>query len=289
MKVTLPWLGLTIAWVAAWVTVSRASTPAWVTLRDCHYLPNPANDGDSFHVRTRDREYIFRLYFVDAPETDNTVPARLTEQAAYFGVSQSQALQIGWEADKFVRDKLKQPFVVRTCLQNARGRSRLPRYFALVQVDDADLAELLVANGLARVFGAAPEAPAMRTAKTEWHQLRRLERAAKIQRLGGWGINSGRLKERANGQPVITNQYFDAFFHPEIPDSRGKEKGSVRSARTKLDLNRASPEELQRVPGIGRVLAERIIAARPFKNADELQKVKGIKAHKYQQLRPYFE
>ena len=28
----------------------------WVTLKDCRYLPNPANDGDSFHVRVGKKE-----------------------------------------------------------------------------------------------------------------------------------------------------------------------------------------------------------------------------------------
>jgi competence protein ComEA len=55
-----------------------------------------------------------------------------------------------------------------------------------------------------------------------------------------------------------------------------------------LDVNTASTEALQGIPGLGPVLAGRIIAARPFKSADELGKVKGIGKIKYQQLRPHF-
>src|SRR6478609_5888016 len=73
----------------------------WVTLTDCHYLPNPANDGDSFHVKAGKGEYIFRLYFVDSPETDNSLPDRLAEQSQYFGATTPQTLQIGLEAEKF--------------------------------------------------------------------------------------------------------------------------------------------------------------------------------------------
>ena len=53
-------------------------------LKDCRLIPNPANDGDSFHVSAGEKEYLFRLYLVDAPETDEMTPRRLIEQAKYF-------------------------------------------------------------------------------------------------------------------------------------------------------------------------------------------------------------
>jgi len=43
------------------------------------------------------------------------------------------------------------------------------------------------------------------------------------------------------------------------------------------------------VPGIGHVMAARIIAARPFSSADDLKKVSGIGDKKYVQIRPYFQ
>ncbi len=185
----------------------------WVTLTDCRYLPNPANDGDSFHVQAGGREYIFRLYFVDSPETDASVPKRVAEQAKYFAVTTPQTLQIGLEAERFTRQQLAHPFTVRTCKQDARGRSRLKRYFAFVQTETADLGEQLVANGLARVYGAASEAPDMNTPEVEWRKLEQLERKAKEERIGGWGIGDGRLNTRAATQPVTSADSFDAFFH----------------------------------------------------------------------------
>jgi hypothetical protein len=59
----------------------------WITLDNCQFVPNKANDGDSFHVWANNTEYLVRLYFVDAPETASVGPARLIEQAEYFGVS----------------------------------------------------------------------------------------------------------------------------------------------------------------------------------------------------------
>jgi competence protein ComEA len=59
--------------------------------------------------------------------------------------------------------------------------------------------------------------------------------------------------------------------------------------QTKLDVNAASLAELQNIPGIGPVVAQRIIEARPFKSADDLQRVKGIGAGKrYEKIRPFF-
>ena len=49
----------------------------WVALTNCRYLPNPANDGDSFHVAAGNKKYLFRLYFVDAPETDASLADRI--------------------------------------------------------------------------------------------------------------------------------------------------------------------------------------------------------------------
>ncbi|WP_425429315.1 ComEA family DNA-binding protein, partial [Enterococcus silesiacus] len=45
-----------------------------------------------------------------------------------------------------------------------------------------------------------------------------------------------------------------------------------------VDINSASIGELQKLSGIGAVLAQRIIDTRPFASIDELTKIKGIGA-----------
>ena len=269
----------------SFVAVVRADEH-WITYEGCRYLPNAANDGDSFHVRAAGREYIFRLYFVDTPETDMRIRSRVAEQAKYFHANIHQALQIGLEAEDFTRKTLSRPFSIRTCKQDARGRSRRPRYFALVGTETGDLGEQLIANGLARVYGAGSGPSGMGAPESEWGKLRQLESQAKKERIGGWGIGVGRLHLRATAQPNANNNSLKASRQPNAgPTSAGQASGSD----VKLKINSATAEALQSIPGVGNVLAARIIQARPFESANDLRQVKGIGAKKYENLRPYFE
>jgi competence protein ComEA len=57
-----------------------------------------------------------------------------------------------------------------------------------------------------------------------------------------------------------------------------------------LDVNRASPGELTRLPGVGPALAARIVAAREqggrFASVDDLRRVRGISRATLERLRP---
>ena len=59
---------------------------------------------------------------------------------------------------------------------------------------------------------------------------------------------------------------------------------------TPVDLNAASPEQLDALPGIGPALAARIVAYRdehgPFTEVEQLNKVKGIGVRTLEKLRP---
>jgi endonuclease YncB( thermonuclease family) len=176
-----------------------AATSEWEVLTRCHLIANLANDGDSFHVKHKNREYIFRLYFVDCPETEDNIAGRVEEQAQYFGITKANALQIGAAAARFTNGRLKNSFTVITRWQDAKGRSQLPRHFAFVRMGDKDLAEELVEQGYARIYGATADPPGELTANYRVARLRELERAAKTARRGAWAFAVGAASSQ---QPV---------------------------------------------------------------------------------------
>jgi hypothetical protein len=53
-----------------------------------------------------------------------------------------------------------------------------------------------------------------------------------------------------------------------------------------VDVNRASAGELASLDGIGPKLAERMVAARPFRTLDDVGRVRGIGARRLAVLRP---
>lgn len=174
---------------------TKSSTPSkWVTLTGCQFLPEDYNDGDSFHVKYGQREFIFRLYFVDTPEVEDTYPDRIREQCEYFGVTREEHRKSGEMARALTAALLKKPFIVTTRWQNAMGRSRLPRYYAFIQIGNQDLAAILVSRGLARAKGTVAILPSGEKAKDHMAKLKTLEDGAKSKKVGLWA-NSTKVTE----------------------------------------------------------------------------------------------
>ena len=120
-----PLTAVAVLWATTVAVDAREGSKDWIVLENCRLIVNPANDGDSFHVSVGEKEYIFRLYLVDAPETDEMNPGRLVEQGKYFAITVPQAIEVGQAAKEFTREKLSEPFTVFTRMSDAMGRSKL--------------------------------------------------------------------------------------------------------------------------------------------------------------------
>jgi competence ComEA-like helix-hairpin-helix protein len=258
----------------------------WTVLENCRLILNPANDGDSFHVSVGKEEYIFRLSLVDAPETEGMEPRRLIEQAKHFEITVPQAIEVGEAAKAFTREKLAEPFTVFTRRSDAMGRSKIERLYAFVRTKEGDLGEQLVRNGLARAYGAKVIPPGFSGLQPERQKLQQFEDEAKQEKIGGWGINVGRLNQRAQ-KPGAFSSFTLETGSVSQPSTRPVKSEKLPLGR--LDVNTATEEELKAITGIGPVMAARIIAARPFKSADDLKNVSGIGDKKYETIRPYFK
>ena len=302
-------IAVAVLWTAAF---ARDGSKGWIVIKDCRLIANPANDGDSFHVSAGNKEYLFRLYFVDAPETDAMIPGRLVEQGKYFGITVPQAIEVGQAAKEFTQEKLSQPFTVFTHMSDAMGSSRLPRIYAFVQTKEGDLGEQLVRNGLARPYGFKAAPPGLTSSRIEIEKLQQFEDEAKREKIGAWIVNAGRLnahaqtpsafssfvadgKTRSRSAPADAPAVYSPVAKPAAAITRSSPVATNGShAKEKIplgniDINTATEKELTTVPGIGHVMAARIIAARPFRSADDLKRVSGIAQKKYAQVRPYFQ
>lgn len=274
----IAWLGVLAASLAVSLTglaQQRSDSGAsgeWETLEGCSLVPGAAIDGDSFHVRHDDREYIFRLYFVDALETDTQLSQRMVDQAAYFGISSNDIARGGELATEFTRTELGAGgFTILTRWQNAMGRSSLARFYAIVFVHEENLAEQLVKNGLARIYGLRANWPGGPRSATFINQLKHLELVARSEERSLWDAKKfTRVGNAENEDEIATNS----------------KPPSTTSNPSLLDINSASDPELQKLPGIGKVLAGRIIAHRPFNTVEELNDVPGIGRKTMAKLRP---
>ena len=244
---------------------------------------NPANDGDSFFVESDGRYFHVRLYFVDCPETSISSKSdarRVREQTRYFGLSPAaRTIHFGNEAKTFVERILAKPFTVHTAFASALGRSAKGRVYGFITtVDGDDLASLLVKNGFARTHGIGRETPNGIRRDEMIERLRDLETSAMLKRIGIWSesdperIAEFRAKQRSEDQ--------------ELKELQSQVK-KARFSDGLLDLNTVSKEKLMFINGIGPVLAERIIAGRPYKTIDDLLKVKGIGSKKLEKIRLY--
>jgi len=272
----IPW------WIIALAACLEISSADLETIPRARWLADSDNDGDSFLVEGQGQQLRIRLYFVDCPETSasaTTDAEQVQEQMRYFGLTNAaQVIRFGEEARRFTERMLARPFTVQTARAKAPGRFG-GRVYAFIKVASGDdLAEMLVQEGLARAHGVERESATGVSAQETSRKLKDLEDSAKLKKAGIWAesnpdrIPEMRLQQRQKLQ--------------ELDRLRQESKAARATNQRRIDLNTASVRELKSVSGIGLVLAQRIIQARPFQSVDDLLRVKGIGQKKLDAIRP---
>ena len=73
---------------------------------------------------------------------------------------------------------------------------------------------------------------------------------------------------------------------PGRPRSKAKHEAKPKPAGAPINVNTATQAELEALPGIGPVIARRIIEGRPYRSVDDLDRVKGIGKKRLEEIRP---
>jgi competence protein ComEA len=74
------------------------------------------------------------------------------------------------------------------------------------------------------------------------------------------------------------------------PDTQSRTDVRRDENNQRLNINSASAKELENLPGVGKVIAERILAYReqygPFRRPEHLMMVRGVSDRKFREIRP---
>ena len=144
---------------------------------------------------------------------------------------------------------------------------------------DADLEAInlaeKVSDGVQLRVPAKGELPAPNPSKT-----RKSQHISEIDKTGSF---TPVTFDPANMQPLSTKT--------DDSTSATSKSGWTKKDVAEVDVNTASVEELQSLPGVGKSTAQKIFDYRqahgPFQSADDLQNVGGIGPKKLEKMRPY--
>ena len=257
--------------LVAFLTLVLASAAVGQELQKfegCRQVTTEWADGDSFPVKLPDgKEIVLRLYYVDCNETSaatETDQRRVRDQSSYFGIDDHQVtLASGRQAAQEVKKLLAKPFTVHTAFATAPGRSAKPRTYGFITLSDGrDLGAVLVGEGLARSYGVRRNTPdGLKTDAAE-ARMDDLELGAAIARRGIWA--------KTDPQRLV------ALREERRAEERELQQAFGTAAGQPLDPNTATVDEIMLLPGVGEVLAERIVEGRPYKSIEDLRRVPGI-------------
>jgi competence protein ComEA len=253
------------------------------TFTGCMLEKSEWADGDSFPVKFPDGKVrTIRLYGADCMEMhldgDESNARRLRDQRRYFGIGEILVAKFFGEAAKeeTVR-QLAKPFTVHTSFADGRGDARFARIYAFVKTAEGrDLAEWLVSRGLARAFGVKRQRPDGTTGAEWQEQLKDAELIAARTGRGAWA------KTDWEKLPIARKEARDEAAELETAKERPK-----ANENKPIDINRASRDELTGLPGIGEVMAQAIIAARPYQKLEDIMNADGIGPATFAKIRQF--
>jgi competence ComEA-like helix-hairpin-helix protein len=159
--------------------------------------------------------------------------------------------------------------------------ARNPVLSARLELNLAEAAELRQLPGIGPVLAGRIIAERERAGP-----FRSVDELARIPGLGERTLAEARpflfVSRVTSSSPAVTSS---------TSERSGTFLGGEGGVTPSLDLNRASSHELQALPGIGPVLADRIVADRsangPFRHIGDITRVKGIKQKTLEKIRPY--
>lgn len=175
-------------------------------------------------------------------------------------------------------------------------------HHTLIDLNTADQSELAQVPGVGpktaeaiidhrRVFGNFKTADELRNVRgigpVTYEKIRNYFRVSR----GSVATND----DGENTYPSPTPQLpVNQFVQPQQPQPAPKPSPAnvrkIQPGDPPINVNTATAEELQRLPSVGPVTAQNILAARalaPFRSVDDLDKVKGIGAKTLDKLRPF--
>jgi competence protein ComEA len=163
-----------------------------------------------------------------------------------------------------------------------------------IDLNAASKAELLQMPGVGESL-----AERIDSYRREYGAFRQVDEITRIHGVGPATLERLRPWVRVAGDstPIDRLPSGDATARGRAPEKKAPIASSgvtgtkkIASLRGLINVNYASEEELQRLPGIGLKMAQRIVAERlkkPFSSIEDLRRVHGIGAKTLERLRPF--